>query len=138
MAKNLLLTDRKPYSTMDGSTGWSSLVEASDSLLSKGHFEHCLQLFHKLSIPALGWYWDGSDSNGLAQWNVDVSQVCSDSEGWIYSVDFSSFVDEDSGTAVKGMIHFVRRKRLYCTKLFDGYEFLYMRFFFIFLMLRII
>ena len=36
LSKNLLLTDRKPFSTMDGSTGWSSLTEASDSLLSKG------------------------------------------------------------------------------------------------------
>lgn len=78
-----------------------------------------------MRVSTLGWYWESSDNSGLAQWNIDNSQECSDSEGWTYSVDFSSFIDADSGSAVKGMIHFVRRKRLYCTKLFDGNKYIY-------------
>lgn len=37
-AKSLMLTDRKCVSNIDGSVGWNSLSEASDSLLSVGEF----------------------------------------------------------------------------------------------------
>ena len=78
-----------------------------------------------MHVPTLGWYWESFENSGLAQWNIDNSQECSDSEGWTYSVDFSSFTDVDSESAVEGMIHFVRRKRLYCSKNFD-YNTIYM------------
>jgi len=68
----------------------------------------------------LGWSWDNPESNGESQWNVDISPEWTDSEGWTYSVDFGSLNDTERGSALKGMMHFVRRRRMYRSKYLDG------------------
>lgn len=46
------------------------------------------------------------------------SSLSSDGEGWSYATNFGSI--EESGTAVKGMTHFVRRRRLTRQQIFMG------------------
>lgn len=72
-----------------------------------------------LIAQILGWSWDNPEDRGETQWNVDISEG-TDSEGWCYSVDFSSLTDIERGSAVKGMMHFVRRRRMYRSKFLDG------------------
>eukprot|EP01041_Mallomonas_annulata_P003979 gene3979-7930_t len=84
-SKGLLMTDRKAFSTRDGSISWSTLEQAEDGLMS------------------YGWEWD-KDSN----WVVDTNFPGTDGEGWSYDVNFGTF---ESASATKGMMHFVRRRR---------------------------
>lgn len=101
--KALLLTDRKALSNHDGSEGYNTIEEASQALIS------------------FGWQWDE------APWSIDKSPTingATDEEGWTYSSDFTSFSSEHqektniSGT--KGIMHFVRRRKLARNQSFDG------------------
>ena len=82
--KQLLLTDRSPFSSSDGEENYTTLEEANITLLTTG------------------WHWEESDD-----WKIDP--VSAD-EGWLYATDFGG--DEQSYSATKGILHFVRRRRL--------------------------
>ncbi len=113
--KSLMLTDRSGISIQDGSTGWKSLNEASDALISSGlnFVAHQQNIFIKNSIP--GWNWEPD-----TVWAIDMSGTNVDPEGWTYNTDFGHFMDSTSGTGTKGMMHFVRRRKLVRSQSFDG------------------
>jgi hypothetical protein len=81
----LLLSDRSPFSSQSGESGFASIEEADKELLSAG------------------WDWTEGDEG----WKVDPMTA---DEGWTYAVDFSG--DPTSYSPSKGMVHFVRRRRL--------------------------
>lgn len=81
----LLLSDRSPFSSLSGEVGYSSIEEANKELLSAG------------------WDWTEGDEG----WKVDPSTA---EEGWMYAVDFGG--DPLTYSKTKGIIHFVRRRRL--------------------------
>jgi len=85
-SKGLLMTDRKAISNRDGSLSWSNYEAAEESLLS------------------YGWEWDQN-----SKWTVDKEFSNTDSDGWIYDVNFGSF---ENASSKKGMMHFVRRRRV--------------------------
>ena len=82
--KQMLLTDRSPYSSSDGEANYSTLEEANITLLTTG------------------WHWEDNDD-----WKIDP--VSAD-EGWYYATDFGG--DDQTYSATKGILHFVRRRRL--------------------------
>ena len=108
-AKGLLITDRKNLSTGDGKLGWNTFQELEKDMISNG------------------WDWD-PDSPG---WEVELHESA-DSDGWSYGTDFSSFHSGEPGdqgdnelnlgSAKKGMIHFVRRRKRVRSQFFDGKE----------------
>jgi hypothetical protein len=68
---------------------------------------------------SIGWQWDENP------WMIDKGLAHeTDEEGWTYSTDFTSFSNENpSNTNIsgrKGMMHFVRRRRLVRNQSFDG------------------
>lgn len=94
-SKALLPTERKAYSSGDGQDGFATLEEASSALISKG------------------WSWEGD-------WLMDTGTTNADKDGWSYAAEFGSFGDSDkSGSATKGMLHFVRRRKLIRHQFFD-------------------
>lgn len=55
-----------------------------------------------------GWVWEADSS-----WMIETGSANVDKEGWSYSADFTSFGEsEQSGSAQKGMMHFVRRRKM--------------------------
>jgi len=94
-SRSLLITDRGVYSNGDGSMSFGSLDEANQSLLSPG------------------WKWESEN------WSRDTSLTNADEHGWSYATDFLGYEDENSGSAIKSMMHFVRRKRLIRYQQFD-------------------
>lgn len=92
--EGLLPTDRRAYSTSDGSISWKELEDAEDALLS------------------LGWDWNAEGS----PWSPDKEHPNTDEEGWSYDVDFGTF---QNSCSKKGMTHFVRRRRLTRIQDFD-------------------
>jgi hypothetical protein len=58
-----------------------------------------------LNTNTSGWSW-GSDS----KWEVDRSSPNIDQDGWAFAVDFGG--DDESYCGSKGIVHFVRRRRL--------------------------
>ena len=120
-SKGLLLTDRKAFTTADGQSGWSSLEEASEYYLSCGTLIHC-DLSHLSYLHFIGWRWYSSPSHGSESilWKVDVFLENCDDDGWAYATDFNSFTDHNSGTRIKSMVHFVRRRRYLRKQYFDG------------------
>lgn len=114
----MLPTDRNSFSTVDGSSGWRTIQEASASDLFYQH----------------GWLWEtisepssSSQDKNTSNWTIDKTLTNIDIDGWAYSTDFSSYTDRDSGVAMKGMMHFVRRRRLIRKQFFNGrvYSYLY-------------
>jgi hypothetical protein len=101
-SKGLLPTDRYAYSNHDGSEGYNTLDEVNQNLL------------------ALGWQWDETP------WMIDRGSSNSkdtDIDGWTYSSDFTSFSSSSASTnisGIKGMMHFVRRRKLVRNQSFDG------------------
>ena len=81
--EGLLPTDRRAYSCSDGSLSWKTLEEADAALLSTG--------------------WEF-----VNPWCQDLEHPNTDDEGWSYDVDFGTF---QNASGVKGMTHFVRRRR---------------------------
>lgn len=49
---------------------------------------------------------------------MNLSNV--DEEGWTYATDFSEFINIDSGSRIKSMMHFVRRRVLIRFQYYDG------------------
>mmetsp|Transcript_21054 Transcript_21054/g.35659 ORF Transcript_21054/g.35659 Transcript_21054/m.35659 type:complete len:462 (+) Transcript_21054:110-1495(+) len=95
-AESLLPTDRHAFTTSDTTDGFSNLSDASIALLSQG------------------WSWlSGQD------WTPDMNLDNIDEEGWTYAVNFSDFKDTNSGTNVKSILHFARRRRLLRYQIFD-------------------
>jgi hypothetical protein len=100
-SKALMLTDRSVFSNSDGTDGFATMEEANQSLLS------------------LGWQWDETP------WMIDkgIAQE-TDEDGWRYSSDFTSFSSENPAntniSGRKGLMHFVRRRRLVRNQSFDG------------------
>ena len=92
--EGLLPTDRRAYSTSDGSISWKELDEAEDALSS------------------VGWDWNAEGS----PWAPDLEYPNTDNDGWSYDVDFSTF---QNASSKKGMTHFVRRRRLTRIQDFD-------------------
>jgi hypothetical protein len=74
----------------------------------------------KVVVNISGWKWTEED------WQVDLADgpcalfAAGVDQGWLYCSDFSSFSSATSGQARKGMTHFVRRRRLVRTMVFDG------------------
>lgn len=79
----LLPTDRRHISTRNGKDGWATFEAAEAAMITHG------------------WTWSQNS------WNIDYDN--SDGEGWVYAASFGSI--ETNGSAVKGMTHFVRRRR---------------------------
>lgn len=97
-AKALLPTERSAFSSADGVDGFASLEEANAALLPRG------------------WCWETEGG-----WMMDTGLPNADKEGWSFSTDFSSFGDSDkTGSATKGILHFVRRRKLIRDQYFDG------------------
>lgn len=77
---------------------------------------------------SLGWVWD-SDST----WSVEKALTDIDADGWSYSVDFGHFTNDNvpdammtcGGSAIKGAMHFVRRRKLGRIQSFDGFLLFY-------------
>ena len=90
----LSLIDRFAYTTKDGVDGWNTVDEAENALLSAG------------------WYWVETSS-----WQPEVHSIQTDSQGWIYAVNFG-FIDD--GVPDMSMIHFVRRRKLRRERHFNG------------------
>ena len=67
-------------------------------------------LHHKL-----GWRWVKDQD-----WATDLSLFNVDADGWTYSTDFTSLKDETYGNKVKGVMHFVRRRKYTRYQCFDG------------------
>mmetsp|Transcript_16013 Transcript_16013/g.24150 ORF Transcript_16013/g.24150 Transcript_16013/m.24150 type:complete len:305 (-) Transcript_16013:7-921(-) len=84
-SQGLLPTDRKAISTRDGRAGWVTFDQAGEALISRG------------------WSWAENT------WTIDCHFPGSDSDGWSYASNFGSI--DQNGTAIKGMSHFVRRRR---------------------------
>jgi hypothetical protein len=93
-SNGLLPTDRRAFSTKDGKYGWNSFDQAGEALISRG------------------WSWIEPS------WSVDIEYPNSDSEGWCYAANFSSI--ELTGSAIKGISHFVRRRRRTREQVFVG------------------
>jgi hypothetical protein len=71
-----------------------------------------------------GWRWFTDDWE-IPSHNPDVLPMAfqsadRDSLGWMYNVDFSSYSSTNRGVPTKGMTHFVRRRRILRTMIFDG------------------
>ena len=71
-----------------------------------------------------GWRWFTADWE-VPSHNPDVlpmpfQSADRDSLGWMYNVDFSSYSPTNRGVPTKGMTHFVRRRRILRTMIFDG------------------
>ncbi|KAJ1382532.1 hypothetical protein B484DRAFT_440757, partial [Ochromonadaceae sp. CCMP2298] len=94
--KGLMPTDRHAFTTPDGSDGFPSTSEATTACISQG------------------WSWMAG-----ADWVVDMNLDNIDEEGWTYSTDFSALQEESKGSKVKGMMHFVRRRKLQRFQCFD-------------------
>lgn len=94
----LLPTDRKHISTRNGKHGWPTL-EAAD-----------------MEMITHGWTW--LESKWAVEQGPSGSNLSSDGEGWTYATNFGSI--EESGSAMKGMTHFVRRRRLTRQQIFMG------------------
>ncbi|RYH03771.1 hypothetical protein EON65_46970 [archaeon] len=48
-----------------------------------------------------------------SSWLIETGLPNVDTDGWSYSADFTSFGDsEQTGSAQKGMMHFVRRRKM--------------------------
>eukprot|EP01039_Chlorochromonas_danica_P001241 gene1240-1353_t len=96
-SKSLLPTDRKAFSSTDGQDGFASLDEANAALLSRG------------------WMWEPEGN-----WMIDTGLPNADGDGWSYAADFSTYGDsEKTGSGTKGLIHFVRRRKLIRSQYFD-------------------
>jgi hypothetical protein len=92
-SSGLLPNDRSWISTADGISSFNSYDEAQSTF-----------------VP-YGWQWESS-------WLVDMDAPNVDEDGWTYSSDFASMGD-NGGVREKGMMHFVRRKKMIRTQLFD-------------------
>jgi hypothetical protein len=126
--KSLGMTDRKALSNHDGTEGFDSLEEANQSLLPKG-IKLQNYLFYFLLHLCEGWQWDANSS-----WSVDKQLTDIDADGWSYCTDFTSYSSEitgcintlvttagaGKGTGQKGMMHFVRRRKLVRDQVFDS------------------
>lgn len=71
-----------------------------------------------------GWTWaqsawdvEQNDESDTGR-HSSTSEMNTDGEGWSYATNFGSI--EESGTAVKGMTHFVRRRRRTRKQIFVG------------------
>ena len=67
-SKGLLMTDRKAFSTRDGSQSWPTLEQTEEALMS------------------YGWEWDREST-----WLIDTHFPASDSEGWSYGTNYESY-----------------------------------------------
>jgi hypothetical protein len=113
-AGSLMPTDRCAFSTKDGNSGWKTIYEAEQAMLSPG------------------WEW-GSDSAWVPKSTVasDIEGSFTDSEpvsvltcvciGWEYAVNFGNIDEGSCGS--KGLAHFVRRRRLIRKRCFLGKRF---------------
>lgn len=127
-SKSLLPTDRKAFSSTDGQDGFASLDEANAALLSRGKVKssflpvYTLTLLHSFRA---GWMWEPEGN-----WMIDTGLPNADGDGWSYAADFSTYGDsEKTGSGTKGLIHFVRRRKLIRSQYFDGKKILYHPFF---------
>jgi len=105
----LLPTDRKYISTRNGKHGWPSLEAADMEMIT-----------HGWTWLESNWTVDQGDAQAAAgrRSSENGSRLSSDGDGWSYATNFGSI--EESGTAVKGMTHFVRRRRLTRQQIFMG------------------
>lgn len=90
----MMPSDRQSFSSPTGVSGYKTIDEADSALLSAG------------------WRW-APDS----KWAVEIDGT-TDPEGWKYAVDFDS--PEGSASKSKGMMHFVRWRKLQRTMHFDA------------------
>ena len=122
----LLLTDRGHYSTKDGSKSFNTLEEATEGFLPYG-WKYTLDM-EPLSANKSDDNDSYDDNNNetkttttaigkVGQFYIDTTLPNTDNEGWTYDVDFGLF---ENSCDTKGMIHFVRRRRLYHEITFDA------------------
>jgi len=104
--KGLILGDRGAFSDNDGLSNFSTIEEAESGLTSKG------------------WVFEGDDWMVLTTFGeqIPLSKIGED-EGWYYSTDFAGY-SNSVGHDVKGMTHFVRRRKLQRVCVYDERVFL--------------
>ena len=122
----LLPTDRKHISTRDGKNGWATLEVKSvigvmlHTACANLRADNNVMQAADMAMITHGWTWtqstwsieqedSPSSSSSSATDRRRSSTGVSDGEGWTYAASFGSI--EASGSAVKGMTHFVRRRR---------------------------
>lgn len=107
-SKGLLPTERKNYSTEDGSISWKTIDEGATDLLIEGweYDEQSREFFCKALIG------DGILTEG------------GDLDGWRYSKDFSNEARENAGRTRRKAIHWVRFRKLVRMKYFNPENFL--------------
>ncbi len=109
----LLLTDRGHYSTKDGSKSFNTIEEATKGILPYGW------AYTADMEPSTANKSEANTTTAIGkvgQFFIDTTSSNTDNEGWTYDVDFGTF---ENSCDKKGMVHFVRRRRLYHEITFD-------------------
>lgn len=142
--KGLLPTDRKPFSNHTGSWGYSSIKEVEESLLSAGwkwDTDGAWEISRDVSTDAEGWsyapdfnwYLNGGindskreavvgNGNGTSSGSTVFTQGLQDGAEILSSENSyepEGLVGGKSGSSVKQMMHFVRRRRQTRFQTFD-------------------
>lgn len=114
----LLPTDRKHISTRNGKVGWASLEAADMALITHGwtwtsawsvdhHDPSAFSHSTTYNSPLLSTDTPPHSNTSEAQLQDQLHEC--DAEGWRYATNFGSM--EGSSSAIKGLTHFVRRRR---------------------------
>lgn len=70
-----------------------------------------------------GWRWASDDwdvQSATSEQLAPLAGADRDTFGWLYNVDFTSYSATNPGQPTKSMTHFVRRRRVVHTLVFDG------------------
>jgi TRAF-type zinc finger len=138
----LLPNDRGRYSTTDGTLSWKTLPEAQNALLGRGWTYEDAVGKRRIEDPSLHHEEEEEDEAGEDEQtrdrNGDDADVATSSTNetsqqggtsstlsgeWFYARDFSAGAIANAKTTRNGALHWVRFRRITCTKVMDATQF---------------